>query len=119
MTVPGVHRTGGPRFAPESTAGKWSVGLFLFFAVAMAVFAAVAIAGAGTWEPDFFANLEATIPLLVTAASALGSLVVGVVAIVKAGDRSTAVILVTAISGMVTFFFTGELLSVIGVLPQH
>jgi hypothetical protein len=26
---------------------------------------------------------------------------------------------VTVISGMVTFFFTGELLSVIGVLPQH
>jgi hypothetical protein len=45
--------------------------------------------------------------------------VAGVVAIVKAGDRSTAVILVTGISGMVTFFFTGELLSVIGVLPQH
>jgi hypothetical protein len=119
MTVPSGHKTRGPALAPESTAGKWSVGLFLFFAVALAVFVAVAISGAETWEPDFFANLEATIPLLLSAASALGSLVVGVVAIVKAGDRSTAVILVTVISGLVTFFFTGELLSVIGVLPQH
>lgn len=119
MIVPDIQRTGSPTFAPESTAGRWSVGLFFSFAVAIAVFVVIASAGAGTWEPDFSANLELTVPLLVAAASALGSLVVGVVSKVKVGDRSTAVTLVTVISGMVTLFFAGELLSVIGVLPQH
>ena len=119
MTVPGIHRTDGPKFAPESTAGKWSVGLFFSFTVAIAVFVVNASARAGTWEPAFLANLEMTIPLLVATASALGSLAAGLVSTVKVGDRSTAVILVTAISGMVTLFFAGELLSVIGVLPKH
>jgi hypothetical protein len=119
MTAHSIRGTGGRRFGPESNAGKWSVGLFLVFAAALAVFLIVARAGAGTWEPEFFADLELTIPFLISAASVLGSLVVGFVAMVKADDRSTAVILVTVISGMVTLFFAGELLSVVGVLPQH
>lgn len=118
MSIHGLNRD-GQGFVPETRVGKWSVGLFLVFAAALGVFIVVALAGAGTWEPDFFADLEATIPLLISAATALGSLCVGLVAIGRQGDRSAAVILVTVLSGMVTFFFIGELLSVIEVLPGH
>lgn len=119
MAVRGVPGRAADRFVPESVPGRWSVGLFLLFVAALVVFSAVAIAGAGTWEPAFFANLEATIPLLISAASALASAVVGIVAMVKKGDRSTAVAVATVVCGIVTLFFTGELLSVVGVLPQH
>jgi hypothetical protein len=119
MTMHDVHGRGGQRFGPETIVGKWCVGLFLVFVTAFAVFMTLALVGAGTWEPEFSANLEATIPFLIAVASALASLVVGLVAMVRGGDRSTGVVLATVISGMVTFFFTGELLSVIGVLPQH
>lgn len=119
MSVRGVHGTAGPAVAPMSIAGRWAVGLFLAFVVAIAVFVTVTSLGAGSWESGFFANLEVTIPLLVAAASAAASLVSGVVAVIKAGDRSAAVLLVTGLSGMITLFFVGELLSVIGVLPQH
>ena len=119
MSVRGVRGTAGPTVAPMSSAGRWAVRLFLAFAVAIAVFVTVTSVGAGTWDSGFFANPEATIPLLVAAASAVGSVVCGVVALTKAGDRSAAVLLVTSLTGMATFFFVGELLSVIGVLPQH
>lgn len=117
MSMPGVQGTSGG-FAPRSTPGRWAIALFVVFAIAMAVLMAIGSIGAGTWDPDFWANLQMTIPLLVAATSSLSSLVVGVVAIVQ-GDRSTSVTLVTAMAGMVTFFFVGELLSAIGVLPQH
>lgn len=119
MATHGIKGKGTRRFVPESTAGRWSVLLFFVLAAAIAGFIAVAVDGAGTWEPEFFANLEATIPLLISAASALATLVCGFVAIARRGDHSTAVILVTVTSGMVTLFLVGELLSVIGVLPQH
>lgn len=49
----------------------------------------------------------------------MASLVLAIVAMLERGDRSTAVVLVVALSGMVTLYFTGELLSVVGVLPEH
>jgi hypothetical protein len=120
MTTPDVHRTPGHGFAPETILGMWSVGLFLAFAAAALVFVVTARSGAGTWdEAAFFDNLELTIPLLISAASAVASLVLAIVAMLKRGDRSTAVVLVAAITAMVTLFFTGELLSVVGVLPEH
>lgn len=119
MTVHGVHRTGGSGLVPRSTPGRWSVGLFVVFVAAIVVFFVIAIAGSNTWGPEWTSNAEATIPLLIAAAAAVGSLVVGVVAIVKSDDRSMLVTTATIVAGMVTVYFIGELLSVIGVLPQH
>lgn len=120
MTMPDVHRTSRRGFAPESILGMWSVGLFLAFVAALLVFVVIGVSGAGTWdEGAFFGNLELTIPLLIAAASAVASLVLAIVAMSTRGDRSTAVVLAVALSGMVTLYFTGELLSVVGVLPEH
>jgi hypothetical protein len=94
--------------------------LFALFLVSFVVFLVMAATSAGEWKAEsFFDPLIPAVLVLVSAAGAVAATAVGITAFVRQHERSIAVIVVTALSGYAAFFFVGELLSVIGVLPQH
>jgi hypothetical protein len=96
------------------------MGFFGLFIASLGVFVVLASASAGEWEAEsFFDPLIPAVLVLVSAASAVAATAVGIAAIVRQHERSIAVIVMSAVSGYATFFFVGELLSVMGVLPQH
>ena len=108
------------RFWPTTRTGRWSVALFGLQVIALAVLVAVAAAHAGEWEAEsFFDPLFPAVLLLVSAVSAIAAAVFGITGIVRQHERSTAVIMATALAGLMCFFFIGELLSAVGVLPEH
>jgi len=118
MTTPSMHKTTHWHMPPTSLA-KWTVGFFAVFIASIGVFVVLAAANAGEWEAEsFFDPLLPAVLVLVGAVSAVAATATGIAAIVRQ-ERSTAVIVMTVLSGFATFFFVGELLSVIGVLPQH
>lgn len=119
MTTPTLHGS-THWYLPSTPLGRWSVALFGLFVIAFVLFLAAAIASAGEWEEEsFFDPLIPAILLLVGATSAVAAAAVGIAGIVRQHERSVAVIVVTALSASASFFFVGELLSVVGVLPQH
>lgn len=119
MTNPSVNKPTHWHMPPTSLA-KWAVGFFAIFIASIGVFVVLAAANAGEWESEsFFDPLMPAVLVLVSAVSAVAATAAGIAAIVHQHERSTAVIVMTVLSGFATFFFVGELLSVIGVLPQH
>ena len=119
MTTPSTHKTTHWQMPPTNLA-KWTVGFFAVFVASIGVFVVLAAASAGEWEAEsFFDPLLPAVLVLVGAVSALAATATGIAAIVRRHERSTAVVVMTVLSGFATFFFVGELLSVIGVLPQH
>jgi hypothetical protein len=96
------------------------MGFFGLFIASLGVFVVLASASAGEWEAEsFFDPLLPAVLVLVGAISAVGATAAGIGAIVRQHERSRAVLVMTVLSGFATFFFIAELLSVIGVLPQH
>jgi hypothetical protein len=67
----------------------------------------------------FFDRPELAISLLVGAAAALATTIVGTISVFRRIDRSPVVVLATVLGLFPTLFFLGELLSVVGVLPSH
>ena len=119
MTTPAVHNT-THWYMPSTSLGKWAMGLFALLIGSLGVFMVLASASAGEWDAEsFFDPLIPAVLVLVSAASAIAATAVGIAAIVRQHERSVAVIVLSALSGYATLFFVGELLSVMGVLPQH
>jgi hypothetical protein len=105
---------------PPISLAKWAIGFFAILIASSGVFVVLAAANAGEWDAEsFFDPLLPAVLVLVGAISAVGATAAGIGAIVGQHERSTAVLVMTVLSGFATFFFIAELLSVIGVLPQH
>jgi hypothetical protein len=83
--------------------GRRSALAFLFFAALMGVFA-VTIAAGQRGGDEFFDNLWLTVPFLGAYLAAVAAFVLGVKAIVTAGERSATVVVVTVVGLLITLF---------------
>jgi hypothetical protein len=106
------------RWIPATRIGRWTVGLLVAHIVAMLVFFLLALTRDIPSE-SFFDPPELAISLLLGAGAAVATTIVGAISIFRRIDRSSVVVLAFALSCLPTFFFLGELLSVVGVIPSH
>lgn len=119
MTINTSHRATGWLW-PTTRIGQWTMALFGTEVVLLSGLMIALSTNAGTWDNEsFFTPLWPALVLLASAACGLGATTVGLLSILRRIDRSPAVIVATALAGYGSFFFVGELLSVIGVLPGH
>jgi ABC-type Na+ efflux pump permease subunit len=92
---------------PQTTLGKWSVGLFIAFCLFFLAFI-ILVATGQRGDDALFSNLALTIPGLLAGVSVLSAMITGIINIVKSKERSFFVFLATAIGIMVLIFLIGE-----------
>lgn len=97
----------GPHLRPTTPLGRWSVALFGLFALAFVTLIGVAASGQEGGD-TLFDNLWLGIPGVVAGASALASLVLGAIAMIKSRERSVATLVAVLLSAIVAFFLIGE-----------
>ena len=97
----------GPAVMPTTKLGRWSSLAIVVFGLLMAVFALLVASGQRGGE-EFFDNLWLTIPVLAAYGAAVVALGTGIAAMIRAGERSFAVIISTIIGLAVTAFGVAE-----------
>lgn len=108
---------------PNTSLGRWTVGLLGAHLVTMAIWMLVVVVlstvGDGFESESFFDPPILAVGLIVAGVAALAATVLGLISIFTRRDRSALVIVATVLAAAPTLFFVGEFLSAIGVLPGH
>ena len=98
------------RILPQTTLGKWSVGLAIAFVLLLAS-GMVVVQGFGQEGGEtFLDNLWISIPMLSAGASAIAAFFTGMASIWKQKERAILVFIVSLIGLIVLWFVVGEIL---------
>jgi len=97
-------------FLPKSKLGIWSVILFVFSILALVFFFIMVNVFGQRGGETFFSNLTLTIPMLSAWTASTISFVLGLVSTIKSKSESVLVILITAITFLITLYGIGAVL---------
>jgi hypothetical protein len=94
---------------PETSLGKWSVGLITIFLLSLTILRLLILSGQRGGE-QFFDNLSLAIPGLCAAAAGTAAFFTGLGGLLKSNERSLLTLLATTVGLFVFLFCLGEIL---------